>query len=82
MTSPTAPTACPGIRPLKLAHHSCGDERYRIAATADGGIWLLHTPYPEPVIQLAGTRKVLESAQAAPPPPGSLEDVLGPGAAR
>ena len=38
------------------------DERYRIAATADGGIWLLHTPYPEPVIQLAGTRRVLESA--------------------
>ena len=38
------------------------DERYRIAATADGGIWLLHTPYPEPVIALAGTRRVLESA--------------------
>jgi hypothetical protein len=38
------------------------DERYRIAATADGGIWLLHTPYPEPVIRLAGTRRVLESA--------------------
>ncbi len=39
------------------------DERYRIAATADGGIWLLHTPHPEPVIALAGTRKVLESAR-------------------
>ena len=38
------------------------DERYRIAATADGGIWLLHTPYPDPVIQLAGKRRVLESA--------------------
>jgi hypothetical protein len=38
------------------------DERYRIAATADGGIWLMHTPYPEPVVQLAGTRRVLESA--------------------
>ena len=38
------------------------DERYRIAATADGGIWLLHTPYPEPLVQLAGTRRVLESA--------------------
>ena len=24
------------------------DERYRIAATADGGIFVLHTPYPEP----------------------------------
>jgi hypothetical protein len=38
------------------------DERYRIAATADGGIFVLHTPYPEPLIQLAGTRRVLETA--------------------
>ena len=38
------------------------DERYRIGATADGGIWLMHTPYPEPLVQLAGTRRVLESA--------------------
>ena len=38
------------------------DERYRIAATADGGIWLMQTPHPEPVVQLAGTRRVLESA--------------------
>jgi hypothetical protein len=32
------------------------DERYRIAATADGGIWLLRTPHPEPVTALAGRR--------------------------
>ncbi|WP_300612915.1 hypothetical protein [Trebonia sp.] len=38
------------------------DERYRIAATADGGLWLMHTPYPEPLVQLAGTRRVLETA--------------------
>ena len=38
------------------------DERYRIAATADGGIFVMHTPYPEPLIQLAGTRRVLETA--------------------
>ena len=38
------------------------DERYRIAATADGGIWVLQTPYPEPLAQLAGTRRVLETA--------------------
>jgi hypothetical protein len=38
------------------------DERYRIAATADGGIWVLRTPYPEPLIQLAGMRRVLETA--------------------
>jgi hypothetical protein len=38
------------------------DERYRIAATADGGIWLMHTPYPEPVVELAGTRRVLATA--------------------
>ncbi len=38
------------------------DERYRIAATADGGIFVLHTPYPEPLSALAGTRRVLETA--------------------
>jgi hypothetical protein len=38
------------------------DERYRIAATADGGIWLMRTPYPEPISQLAGTRRVIETA--------------------
>jgi len=31
------------------------DERQRIAATAEGGIWLLRTPRPEPVVALAGT---------------------------
>ena len=30
------------------------DERYRIAATADGGIWLMSTPHPQPVVELAG----------------------------
>ena len=30
------------------------DDRYRIAATADGGIWLLRTPHPEPAAGLAG----------------------------
>ena len=38
------------------------DERYRIAATADGGLWLMQTPHPEPLVALAGTRRVLESA--------------------
>ena len=31
------------------------DERQRIASTAEGGIWLLRTPRPEPVVALAGT---------------------------
>ena len=31
------------------------DERQRVAATAEGGIWLLRTPHPEPVAALAGT---------------------------
>jgi hypothetical protein len=39
------------------------DERYRIAATADGGIWLLRTPHPEPIAALAGTRKVTETTR-------------------
>jgi hypothetical protein len=38
------------------------DERYRIAATADGGIFLLRTPYPQPLCELAGTRRVIETA--------------------
>ena len=38
------------------------DERYRIAATADGGIFLLHTPHPEPLAALAGQRRVLQTA--------------------
>ncbi len=39
------------------------DERYRIAATADGGIWLLRTPYPEPVTGLAGSRPAAVTAR-------------------
>jgi hypothetical protein len=38
------------------------DERYRIATTADGGLFVLHTPHPEPLVALAGTRRVLETA--------------------
>jgi hypothetical protein len=40
------------------------DERYRIAATADGGIWLLRTPRPEPVVELAGSRRLMDTARA------------------
>jgi hypothetical protein len=38
------------------------DERYRIATTADGGIWVMGTPRPEPLAALAGHRRVLETA--------------------
>jgi hypothetical protein len=38
------------------------DERYRIAATADGGIFVLNTPHPESLVALAGTRRVLATA--------------------
>ena len=41
------------------------DERYRIAATADGGLWVMHTPYPQPLSELAGTRRVLEDRPQA-----------------
>jgi hypothetical protein len=37
-------------------------ERKRIVGTADGGVWMLRTPYPEDLCALAGTRKVVESA--------------------
>jgi hypothetical protein len=39
------------------------DERYRIAAAADGGVWLLRTPHPEPLAALAGTRKVTQTSR-------------------
>ena len=39
------------------------DERQRIAATAEGGIWLLRTPRPGPVSDLAGTRAYVETTR-------------------
>jgi hypothetical protein len=39
------------------------DDRYRIAATADGGIWLLRTPHPEPVTALAGDRQIVDTSR-------------------
>ena len=39
------------------------DDRYRIAATAEGGIWLLRTPHPEPVIALAGQQAAVDSSR-------------------
>jgi hypothetical protein len=39
------------------------DERYRIAATADGGIFVMQTPHPEPLTALAGKRRVLDTAR-------------------
>jgi hypothetical protein len=54
-----------GVQVSAQSWHGLGatdDERYRIAATADGGIWLMRTPHPEPLSQLAGTRRVIETA--------------------
>jgi hypothetical protein len=39
------------------------DERNRIAAAADGGLWLLRTPLPEPVTALAGQRKLTDTSR-------------------
>jgi hypothetical protein len=39
------------------------DERYRIVSSAEGGIWLLRTPYPEPLTALAGTRQVIDTTR-------------------
>jgi len=39
------------------------DERQRVAATAEGGIWLLRTPHPEPVMELAGTRPAVDTSR-------------------
>ena len=39
------------------------DERNRVAATAEGGIWLLRTPRPEPVVELAGTQPSVDTTR-------------------
>ncbi len=55
-----------GVMVSAQSWHGLGaddDERYRIAATADGGIFLLRTPHPEPLVSLAGTRRILETAR-------------------
>jgi hypothetical protein len=40
------------------------DERHRIVGSAEGGIWLLRTPKPEPLAALAGTREVLDTTRS------------------
>jgi hypothetical protein len=55
-----------GVMVSAQSWHGLGrdeDERMRIAATADGGVWVMQTPAPEQLAQLAGTRRVLESAR-------------------
>jgi hypothetical protein len=39
------------------------DDRYRIAASAEGGIWLLRTPHPDPVIALAGRQFAVDTTR-------------------
>jgi hypothetical protein len=39
------------------------DERSRIVATAEGGVWLLRTPLPDEIIELAGTMDALTTAR-------------------
>jgi hypothetical protein len=39
------------------------DERWRIAATAEGGVWLLRTPRPSPVVELAGNRPSVDTSR-------------------
>jgi hypothetical protein len=39
------------------------DERQRVAGTAEGGIWLLRTPRPSPVAELAGTSPSVDTSR-------------------
>jgi hypothetical protein len=39
------------------------DERNRVAATAEGGIWLLRTPRPDAVVAMAGTQSALDTSR-------------------
>jgi hypothetical protein len=46
----------PGLAPADT-------DRYRIAAAAEGGIWLLRTAHPEPVTGLTGQRKTVDTTR-------------------
>ena len=39
------------------------DERNRVAATAEGGIWLLRTPRPDAVVAMAGTQSAVDTTR-------------------
>jgi hypothetical protein len=39
------------------------DERNRVAATAEGGIWLLRTPGPDAVVAMAGTQSAVDTTR-------------------
>jgi hypothetical protein len=39
------------------------DERNRVAATAEGGIWLLRTPRPDAVVAMAGTQSTVDTSR-------------------
>jgi hypothetical protein len=39
------------------------DERNRVAATAEGGIWLLRTPRPDAVVAMAGTQSTADTTR-------------------
>ena len=39
------------------------DDRYRLASSAEGGIWLLGTPHPDPVTALAGQRASVDTSR-------------------
>jgi hypothetical protein len=58
------------------------DERYRIAATAEGGIWLLRTPHPGPVVGLAGDRRYVDSSRRLVSGPAGNSAWSGEGSSR
>ena len=60
---PLARPGGPGVRAVLAGLADDEDERYRIAASADGGIWLLRTPYPDPVVALAGNRDAIDTTR-------------------
>jgi hypothetical protein len=39
------------------------DERNRVAATAEGGIWLLRTPRPDAVVAMAGAQSAVDTSR-------------------
>jgi hypothetical protein len=54
-----------GVQVSAQSWHGLGPddtERSRLVGTADGGVFLLRTPYPEQLCLLAGTRPAIETA--------------------
>jgi hypothetical protein len=69
-----------GVQVSAQSWHGLGaddDERYRIAATADGGVWVLHTPYPEKLSSWPAPAGCWKPRTSSSAPPGATKALPG-----